>query len=92
MLVEESAEWSVEDEPLRSLHIPRVETAHVMVAFHATIHDCRVSLFPNAFSGNILVHPVRVSPHGRVNLAKLYRRARIIGNGLLEGAVEVTIV
>ena len=63
-----------------------------MVALHPTIHDRLVTLLPNTFSCNVLVHPVRISPHVRSDLAKLYRATRVIGDDIFEGLIELPIV
>ena len=64
----------------------------MVIALQATIHDCSVSLLSNSFSCNIFVHPIWVSPHGRVNLAEFDGRTREVGYCLFEGRIEVSIV
>ncbi len=71
---------------------PRIESTHMVVTFHASVHDCGVSLFPNTFSCNFVVHPVRITPHGRIDLAKLDRRTCVIGDGMFETIAEVAII
>ncbi len=70
----------------------RVETAHVMVTFHAAVHNGLITLLPDAFACNFLVDPVRISPHTRIDLPKFDRRACVIGNGFFERRVEIAVV
>jgi len=70
----------------------RVEAAHVMVTFHATVHNGLVSLFANTFSCNFFVDPIWISPHARVDLPKFYRRTCVVGDGFLEGGIEVAVI
>lgn len=63
-----------------------------MVTFHASIHDCSISLFSDTFPGNLVVNPVRETPHGLIDLAKLHRGARVILDGGLEVIIEVAVI
>ena len=63
-----------------------------MVAFHSTVHDGSVTLLPDALFGNLMVNPIRESPHSVVNLAKFDFRAGVVLDRCLELLVEVAIV
>ena len=63
-----------------------------MVALHAAIHDCLISLFRDALFGDLRIDPIWESPHTRVNLTKLHRRTRVIGYYLLKRRVELAII
>ena len=71
---------------------PGIESTHVMITFHAAVHYSSITLFSNAFTGNIGVDPVRKAPHGGVYLSKLHRGAGIVLYGVLEMIGEVSIV
>jgi hypothetical protein len=64
----------------------------MMVTFQATVHNSSISLFPNAFLGNLLVRPVWVSPVRLVDLAELDRGAGVVRYRLLEGGIEVAVI
>ena len=64
----------------------------MVIAFHATVHDCLVTLLSYTFTCNVVIYPVWESPHGGVNLSELDWGARVIGNGLLELLSKVTII
>lgn len=70
----------------------RVEATHVVVAFHAAVHNGLITLLSDAFACNFLVDPVRISPHTRVNLPKLDRRACVIGDSFFERRVEIAVI
>ena len=63
-----------------------------MIALHSTVHDQRVALFPNALLGNIVIRPVRETPHGAVNLAEFSVSAGIVSDRVLEFLVEIRVV
>ena len=63
-----------------------------MVTLHTTIHDGSVPLLPYAFTGNISIHPIRVSPHAGINLAKFDGRACIVGDRLFKVGAEIPII
>ena len=63
-----------------------------MVALHAPIHNCSVSLLSNTLFCRLQIDPVRVTPHIRVYLAEFDSRASVIYNCLLECLIEVAIV
>ena len=64
----------------------------MVITLHPTIHDSCITLFPDAFPRNVLINPVGISPHGRVNFTKLHRGTRIICDCVLETLVEVSVV
>lgn len=63
-----------------------------MVAFHSSIHDCGVTLLPDAFLGDLMIHPIRVTPHSIVNFAKLHGCAGIVLDRGLKSIVEIAVV
>lgn len=63
-----------------------------MVTLHTTIHDCRVTLLPYTFESYVLVHPVRETPHRRIDLPKLHRRTRVILDCFFELVFEIPVV
>jgi hypothetical protein len=63
-----------------------------MVTLQATIHDSGVTLLRNALLGRLDVHPVRITPHVRADLAKLDSPGSVVCDSGLEGVVEVAIV
>lgn len=64
----------------------------MMIALHTPVHYRLVPLFADSFSCHLGVHPVRITPHARIDLAKLDGRARMISDGLSERGVEVSVV
>ncbi len=74
------------------LYAPGVKSTHVVITLHTAVHDGRVALLGDALLGHAVVDPVGITPHAGVNLAKFDRRAGVLGDGLLEGRVEVAIV
>src|SRR4051812_9246728 len=82
MLVRPSSEFMAQ----RS--IPRVESAHGVVALQPTIHDSGVSLFGDALLGHLGVDPVGVAPHFGAYLAELNRSRRVVSYNILESLVE----
>lgn len=64
----------------------------MVIALHATIHDSRITLFSDAFPSNVIIDPVRISPHGRINFPKLRRRVCVISDCVLEMLVEVSVI
>lgn len=78
--------------PNRRTDIPRVESAHGVVTFHATVHDSGVTLLSDTLLCDLGVDPVRETPHVRANLAELDGSGSVVLDGVLEGVVEVAIV
>lgn len=74
------------------MYSPGIESTHVMVALHSSIHDGSISLLSDALPGNLVVNPLGVTPHGIVDLAELHGGACVVLDGLLEFVVEVTVV
>lgn len=72
--------------------IPRVESAHMMIALHTTIHDSSVTLLSNSLSGNFMIYPIWISPHGLIDLTKLNGGTCIVLDGVFELLVKVSIV
>lgn len=64
----------------------------MVITLHATIHDGSITLLPNAFLGNLMVKPIWETPHGGIDFAKLHWGAGIVGDGVLELIVKVTVV
>lgn len=64
----------------------------MVIAFHSTVHDGGITLFLDALFGNLMVNPIRESPHAVVNLAKFNLRTGIVLDRCLEFLIEVTIV
>lgn len=64
----------------------------MVIALHASVHDGGITLLSDALFRDVEIGPVRVSPHVGRNLAKLYGRAGVFQDLLLERRVEVTIV
>lgn len=75
-----------------SQDIPRVESAHGVVTFHATVHDSSITLLGDTLLGDLGVNPVRETPHVRANLAELDGSRSVVLDSVLEGVVEVAIV
>lgn len=73
-------------------NLPGIESAHMMVTLHASVHDGGVTLFPNALFGDFMINPVGVTPHGLIDLAKLNGGAGVVLDRRLEGVIEITIV
>lgn len=63
-----------------------------MVALHATIHDCCISLLPDPFFRNFMIDPIRVSPHRRIYFAELDWRACMVPNRFFERRIKVAII
>ena len=72
--------------------VARIESAHMMIAFHTTIHDGFIPLLPDTFSCDVQVRPARIAPHISVDLTKFDRRTRMIVDCFLEGLVEIAII
>lgn len=64
----------------------------MVIALHSSIHDRGVTLLSDAFLGNLMIHPIRVTPHGIINLAKFHGRTGIVLDGRLERFVEIAVV
>ena len=84
LLAAESSVWS--------RNVPWIESAHVMITFHAAIHDCCITLFPDALTGNVCIDPFRIPPHAWIDFAKLDRSACVICNSFLEMLAKVAII
>lgn len=63
-----------------------------MIALHAAIHDAPIILLSNSFTGNVLRHPVRKAPHGRVDRSELNEGVRIFSDCLFEFIVKFNII
>jgi hypothetical protein len=72
--------------------LPRVESAHVVITLHPSIHDRSVTLLSNAFLCDFMVHPVGVAPHGVVYFTELDGRTGVVGDRVLKLLIEVSIV
>ena len=64
----------------------------MVVAFHPTIHNGRISLLSNALSCHLVIDPIRISPHRRIDLAKLNGSRGVVGDSFPELVVKVSIV
>lgn len=73
-------------------HPPRVESAHMVITLHSSIHDRSITLFSDTLFGNFMVHPVRVTPHGAIDLAKFHRGAGVVFDGFLEHIIKVAVI
>lgn len=69
-----------------------IEATHVMVTFHAAIHNRSISLLSNSFSSNLMINPIRIPPHGSIDFAKLCFSACVILNATFEFIGEFAIV
>lgn len=78
--------------PGYSEYSPGVESAHVVVTFHSSIHDRSITLFSDTLFGNFMVHPVRVTPHAIIDLAKFHGGAGVVLDGFLEHIIKVAVV
>lgn len=74
------------------LDLPRVKSAHGVIALQTTVHDSGVSLLSDTFFGDLGVNPVGETPHVRTNLAELDGSRGVVLDSLLEGRVEVVVV
>ena len=72
--------------------LPRVETAHVMIALHPTVHDSRVTLLLNAFFCDSRIHPVREPPLLWTDFPPFHLATCVIHYRLLECRIEVSVV
>lgn len=64
----------------------------MVITLHSSIHDRSITLFPDTFLCDLVIHPIRITPHGIIDLAKFHGRAGIILDGCLEVIVEVAVV
>lgn len=71
---------------------PRIESAHVVVTLHASVHDSSITLFSDAFLGHLFVGPLGITPHGVIDLSKFNGSTGVVLDGKLEGVVEVPVV
>ena len=74
------------------MSIPGVESAHVVITLHTTVHNGSITLFSDALLGYVVVNPVREPPHAGVDLAKLDIRADVFADLIFKGGVEVAVV
>ena len=72
--------------------LPRIETAHVVVALKTAVHDSIIALLSDAFLGDLGVDPVGQTPHLRANLTKLNRARSVVAYCFLERLVELAVV
>lgn len=72
--------------------LPRVEPAHVMVAFHPSVHDCSIPLLADPLSSDIVIYPIWISPTGWIYRSKFNRSACIVGNSLFECRIERVVI
>lgn len=63
-----------------------------MVTLEATIHDSRITLFSNTFLSNLVVDPVRVSPHLGANSTKLDSTRGVVADDILERLIELAVI
>lgn len=73
-------------------NLPRVESAHVVITLHATVHDSSITLLSDALLCDIDINPIWVTPHAGVNLSKLDCRASVVPDSLHECGVEISII
>ena len=71
---------------------PGIESTHVVVALHTTIHDSRISLLSYPFFCRFLVDPIRITPHIRINFAKFHRATSMVHHGFFKRHVELGVV
>ena len=64
----------------------------MMVALHASIHNCSISLLSDSLSCCVTVDPIGISPHLRINLAELHRSTCVVHYSLFECLVKVSII
>ena len=69
-----------------------VEAAHVVVAFHAAVHDGLIALFAGSFLRDVGVGPVRVAPVVGGDFAEFDGGGGGVPDGFFEGRVEVAVV
>jgi hypothetical protein len=73
-------------------HVPRVESAHMMIALHATVHDGLVTLLCDAFLRDCGVGPLREAPVLCRYLTPLNGCACVVQDSLFERLVEDSVV
>lgn len=78
--------------PTAGTVLPRIESAHGVVALESTVHDSSVALLRDALLGDFGIDPLREAPHLGANLAELYGSRGVVLDGVLECLVEVAIV
>lgn len=71
---------------------PRVESAHVVVAFHTTVHDSSVTLLADTLLGDLRVDPIGETPHAVIDFTKLDGCTGVVLHSCLEVFVEVAVV
>ena len=64
----------------------------MMIALHATIHDCAVTLLSDTLLNNRRIRPVWKTPVLWRDFAPLHCRLCVIADSLFEGRVEITVV
>jgi hypothetical protein len=74
------------------VHIPRVESAHMMIALHATVHDGLVTLLCNAFLRDCGVGPLWEAPVLCRYLTPLNGCTCVVQDSLFERLVEDSVV
>jgi hypothetical protein len=72
--------------------LPRVETAHVVITLHSTIHDGCVTLLLNALFCDSGIHPVRETPLLWTNLSPFDLATCVVQHRLFERRVEVPVI
>jgi hypothetical protein len=84
---------SAQVQPSRQIvDIPRVESAHVVITLHTTVHNSSITLFSDALLGHIVINPVGEAPHTGIDLSKLDVGADVLADFIFEGRVEVAVV
>jgi hypothetical protein len=72
--------------------IPRVETTHVMVTGHTTVHNGCITLLRDGLLHFVHICPIGEAPVHRIDLTKLHLAAGIIPNSLLERLIELAVI
>lgn len=49
-------------------------------------------MLSDTFLGDLMIHPIRVTPHGIINLAKFHGRTGIVLDCRLESLIEIAVV
>lgn len=70
----------------------RVEAAHSVVTLESTVHDGGITLFGDAFLSNLVVDPIRVSPHLGANSTKLDSTRGVVADDIFECLIKLAIV
>lgn len=64
----------------------------MVITLHSPVHDDLVALLPDALSGYVNIDPVWISPHARIDFAKLNRGACVIHYGVSEVGIKISII